>query len=308
LAQRKIKNRTASALLHHLGRAGRILPYKVRGRGRIASTLTSLLLKTGAEPIVHCDMAAGHRLRLDCRVPSHCWAFFSGKYDDEKRSSLLSFLRPSGVALDVGANIGFYTVPMAIRAREIGSRLIAIEPVVSNAEWLRYNLALNGCLDIAQVLEVALGNECGQVEIALADDFLAGGVVGNATFGSRELYPRFPRTTVQRETLDRIWHNRGRIDIIKLDIEGHEIKFLEGGRETISGHRPVLLIELNRLHHEIRGIDFATTILSLLPAHYIFAELRAGGMTQIRNLAECSDTDFLAVPEERRHELSQHQA
>jgi FkbM family methyltransferase len=303
-----MRSRTASALLRHLGRAGRTLPDDLRGLGRIASTLTSLLLKSGAEPIVHCDMAGGHRLRLDCRVPGHCWTFFSGKYDDEKRSALLSFLGPSGVALDVGANIGFYTVPMAIRAKEIGSRVIAIEPVASNAEWLRYNLALNGCLDIAEVLEVALGNECGQVEIALADDFLAGGVVGNATFGSRELYPRFPRTMVQRETLDRIWEGRGRIDIVKLDIEGHETNFLEGGRATISEHRPVLLIELNRVHQEIRRIDFDTAILSLLPEHYTFAELRASGIVPIRNLAECSDTDFLAVPEERLPELRQHQS
>src|SRR5215831_14220695 len=70
-----VKNRTAPALLRHLGRVGRTLPYDLRGRGRIASTLTSLLLKSGAEPIVHCDMAAGQRLRLDCRVPSHCWTF-----------------------------------------------------------------------------------------------------------------------------------------------------------------------------------------------------------------------------------------
>ena len=119
--------------------------------------------------------------------------------------------------------------------------------------------ALNGCLDVTQVLELALGNECGQIEIVLADDFAAGGAVGNATFGSRELYgPQFPRTVVQRETLDQVWHARERIDIIKLDIEGHETKFLEGGRETISAHRPVLLIELNRVHHEIRGIDLDT--------------------------------------------------
>jgi hypothetical protein len=56
-------------------------------------------------------MAAGHRLRVDCRVIGHCWAFFSGKYDDEKWSALLSFLRPGGAALDVGANIGFHTIP-----------------------------------------------------------------------------------------------------------------------------------------------------------------------------------------------------
>jgi hypothetical protein len=73
----KGENRTSSALLRHLGRAGRTLPYEVRGRGRLAITLTSLLLKFGAEPIVHCDMAAGHRLRLDCRAPGHCWTFLA---------------------------------------------------------------------------------------------------------------------------------------------------------------------------------------------------------------------------------------
>ena len=130
--------------------------------------------------------------------------------------------------------------------------------------------ALNGCLDVTQVLELALGNECGQAEIVLADDFIAGGVVGNAMFGSRELYgPQFPRTVVQRETLDQVWHARERIDIIKLDIEGHETNFLEGGRETISAHRPVLLIELSRGQQEIRGIDFDTAISSLLPERYI---------------------------------------
>jgi len=191
---------------------------------------------------------------------------------------------------------------MAIRAKEIGSRVIAIKPVPGNAQWLRYNVALNGCLDVIQVLEVALGNECGQIEIVLGDDFVAGGVVGIAMFGSRELYgPQFPRTIVQRETLDWIWHDRGRIDTVKLEIEGQEIKFLEVGRSTISAHRPVPFIELNRMHHELRGTDFDTAILSLLPEHYILAELRAGGIVQISNPAECNDTDFLAVPEERRH-------
>src|SRR6266496_3437930 len=106
----------ATTLIRSFGRAGRAMP-AFRGRGRLAIALTSLLLKAGADPIVQCKMAAGHHLRLDCRVPGHCWAFFSGNYDDGKRSTLLSFLRPGGAALDVGANIGFYTVPMAAFAK-----------------------------------------------------------------------------------------------------------------------------------------------------------------------------------------------
>jgi hypothetical protein len=123
----------ATTLLRRLGGIGRDLPH-FRGRGRLAVALSSLLLKAGAEPTLECNMKAGHCLRLDCRLPNHCWVLFSGYYDDEKWSTLLSFLRPGGAALDVGANIGFYTVPMAIRAKSLGARLVAAEPVVANAE------------------------------------------------------------------------------------------------------------------------------------------------------------------------------
>jgi FkbM family methyltransferase len=297
----------ATMLLRSFGRAGRALP-AVRGRGRLAITLTSLLLKAGAEPIVQCKMAAGHRLRLDCRVPGHCWAFFSGKYDDEKRSALLSFLRPGGAALDVGANIGFYTVPMAAFAKRIGARVVAAEPVAANTQWLRYNLALNDCADVVDVFEFGLADECGEAEIVLAEDFLAGGTVGNATIASRELYgPQFSRAMVQLETLDRIWAGKHRLDAAKVDIEGHEAKFLQGGHRTITSHRPVILIEANRLHHKQRGVDFDTIIPSLLPDRYAFAELRSGAIVQIDNIAQCTDTDVLAIPEERLHEIDQRQ-
>jgi FkbM family methyltransferase len=300
-------HQAATMLMRSFGRAGRALP-EVRGRGRLAIALTSLLLKVGADPIVQCEMTAGHLLRLDCRVPDHCWAFFSGKYDDEKRSALLSFLRPGGAALDVGANIGFYTIPMAAFAKSIGARVVAIEPVAVNTQWLRYNLALNDCVDVVDVFEVGLSDECGEAEIVLAEDFLAGGTVGNATIASRELYgPQFSRAVVRLETLDRIWAGKARLDAAKVDIEGHETKFLRGGRKTIASHRPVIMIEVNRWHHEQRGVDFDTVIPSLLPDRYAFAQLRSGGIVQIDNIARCTDTDFLAIPEERLHEIDRRE-
>jgi hypothetical protein len=79
------------------------------------------------------------------------------------------------------------------------------------------------------------------------------------------------------------------------------------GSKTTTNKAKLLLIAYlptaNRVHQVIRGIDFDTAILPLLPEHYILAELRASSIAQIGNLAECSDTDFLAIPEERRHEL-----
>jgi FkbM family methyltransferase len=290
-------------LMRSFARAGRTLP-AVRGRGRLAIALTSLLLKAGADPIVQCKMAAGHRLRLDCRVPGHSWAFFSGKYDDGKWSALLSFLRPGGTALDVGANIGFYTIPMAAFAKSIGAQVVAVEPVAVNAQWLRYNLALNACAHVVDVFELGLADEYGETEIVLAEDFLAGGMVGNATIASRKLYgPQFSRAMVRLDTLDRIWAGKGRLDAAKVDIEGYEAKFLQGGRATIASHRPVILMEVNRWHYEQRGVDFDTVIPSLLPDRYAFAELRPKGIVKINDLAQCTDTDVLALPEERLHEI-----
>src|SRR5262249_35085433 len=80
-------------------------------------------------------------------------------------------------------------------------------------------------------------------------------------------------------------------------------EFLQGGRKTIASHRPVILLEVNRWHHEKRGVDFDTSIPSLLPDRYVFAELRSGCIVQINNLAQCTDTDALAIPEERLVEI-----
>ena len=301
-----MQNRAATALLELCGRAGRALS-DVRGRGRIALALSSLLMRAGADPIIQGRMARGHRMRLDCRVPSHCWALFSGRYDDGKIAVLLSLLRPGGIALDVGANIGFYTVPLAVHAKAIGSRVVAFEPLEGNAAWLRHNLGLNDCLDVVQVIETALGNKSGLAEIVLTDDFLGGGTVGNATIMSRALYEeryaQFARREIKIDTLDRSWLGEGRIDVVKLDVEGSETHFLEGGRNTIAAHRPAFLIEINRVHHALRGINFDEVVPSLLPERYFFAELRTSGIVQIHDLSECIDTDVLALPEERRQEI-----
>jgi FkbM family methyltransferase len=300
-----MQNRAATALMELCGHAGRVLP-DVRGRGRIAISLSSLLMRAGADPIIEGRMASGHRMRLDCRLPSHCWAFFSGRYDDDKIAVLLSLLRPGGIVLDVGANIGFYTVPLAIQAKAMGSKVVAFEPIASNAAWLRHNLGLNDCGDVVHVIESALSNESGSANIVLTDDFLAGNV-GNATIMSQALYEekfaQFARTAVKIDTLDRNWSGEGRIDVVKVDVEGHETQFLEGGRNTIAAHRPALLIEVNRVHQALRGIDFNEAVPSLLPKRYFFAEVRASGIVQIQSLAECADADIMAIPEERRQEV-----
>src|SRR5262245_5586246 len=113
------------------GHIFRSLP-QFRGKGRAALRIGSFLTARGADPIVYCKMVAGHRLRLYFRVQFQCRTYFTGEYDEAKVSTLSSFLRRNGVALDVGANIGFYTVPLARVARDLQAKVVAVEPVAIN--------------------------------------------------------------------------------------------------------------------------------------------------------------------------------
>jgi FkbM family methyltransferase len=155
--------------------------------------------------------------------------------------------------------------------------------------------------DVVEVFELGLADECGETEIALTEGFLAGGAVGTAVIGSRELFgPQFSRAMIRLEKrLIAFGPEKNGSMFVKLDIEGYETNFLEGGRKTIFSHRPVILMEVSRQHQKQRGIDFDTVVPSLLPDRYAFAELRSGRIVRIDGLAQCTDTDVLVIPEER---------
>jgi FkbM family methyltransferase len=241
-----------------------------RGKGRVASLLNRQLLRLGADPIVQFRMTRGHRLRLDLRVSTQMHTYFSGRYNDEMLSALLGYLRPGGFALDVGANIGMCAVPIALAACECGGHLIAFEPVPSNVDWLMHNLKLNECLNCTTILPLGLSDHPGETEIVLADDFATGSAVGNAVIAGRDFWPKFDRYKIQLEILDHIPDIAGaRVDIIKVDIEGHEHNFLIGARATLARDRPAILMEANRVHYERQGLDFDALIPTLLPPDYV---------------------------------------
>lgn len=248
----------------------------VRGKGRAAEMVNRILLRCGAAPIVESRMARGHLLRLDLRVPTQMHAYYSGQYDDRMLTALLTHLRPGGSAIDVGGNIGMSSVPMALAAKSMGGRLIAFEPVPSNVEWLTHNLRINNCLDCATIFPFGLSSEPGSTEIVLADDFANGSVVGNAVIAGRDFNPQFRRATIELDTLDHVWPERSRLDVIKIDIEGHEHCFLRGAKQTITKHRPAIMMERNPAHYQRQGLDFDSLIGSLLPPNYTASTAEEG--------------------------------
>jgi FkbM family methyltransferase len=271
----------------------------------LASAVNAVLLAAGAEPKTVARMVAGHSLVVDTRLQSHVWMLFLGVYNENFTSALLSFLRAGGAGLDVGANIGFITVPLAVAAKRLDGRIVAVEPFREHTDWLRQNLQLNQVDELVTVVEAGLSSTPREASLLLREDFAVGAGIGSASVAEDVVDDRFQQVAIRLETLDGLWPTLGnpRLDVIKVDIEGHEDRFLEGGAHTIASHRPVILMEVCRWFSEQRGVDFDRVITGLLPPGYRFFSSR---LTEFKGLADCNESDVLLVPEERVGEGALH--
>lgn len=277
--------------------AVRSLP-RVRGRGRLGFILNSAFLSAGAEPKAVARSTSGHKLLVDTRVHAHARLLFTGDFEESYVQTLLQFLRPGGTAADVGANVGFVTVPLALAAKRLGGNVVAFEPFRGNAAWLRENLQLNDVTERVTLVVAGLSSSKHSSQLSLTDDFKTGSGVGNAIVDEAGQYKECEKVSIELETLDGYWAAIGnpRLDIIKVDIEGHEDKFLEGGRETIAAHRPVILMEVNRYYYENRGQQFERVIPERIPEGYGFY---TSFLKPVKDLSAHHDNDVLIIPAER---------
>lgn len=151
--------------------------------------------------------------------PTEWGLTFTGvRQDGRSRTLILSDLKRGDVFVDVGANCGAFSL---FAARLVGGegRVIAIEPMPEMAERMRFNVATNGFSNI-DIFETAVGPQSGSATL----------YVDETARGHSSMAPidGYTRTTVPISTLKSIVENSGvgRIDALKIDIEGFEDRAL----------------------------------------------------------------------------------
>lgn len=143
----------------------------------------------------------------------------------------LAFVQSGGVAIDVGANLGEWAVPLA-RAVGAGGRVLCCEPNPVVAAALAATLRINN-LGQAEVLQLAVSDADGEGRFAI--DRGDSGLSRLAAAGI--LVPlRALDSLVEEAALDRL-------DLIKIDVEGHEAAVLAGATQTLQRHCPALIFE-----------------------------------------------------------------
>ena len=251
-------------------------------------------------------MRLGYRMRVDLRSRTESLAAYTHNYDNQDIRSCLDLLQADSVVLDVGANIGFWTLPIALRLNAEG-RVHAFEPLPSNAARLRENVRLNGMEHVVRLHEMGLSDQRATLEISLREDFSCGSQTGNAAIIVDKSDRAFQCTTIEVDTLDHVFDSLDieRVDFVKIDIEGHEDRFLAGASSIISRFRPVLFVEINEPYYMRRGLDVDELFDSWLHTSQYVCALRSRqgwNIGQLRSRKPVID-NVLFLPSERVPQL-----
>jgi len=140
-----------------------------------------------------------------------------------------------GVAMDIGANCGMFTIPLA---RKLGNngRVISIEAERKNVELLKRNVKLNK-LENVHIIDKGCYSKKGEMTFYL-DRFGTGGhsllEIKNAK-----------KETIKIDTIDNILRDLKikHVDLIKVDVEGVEIEVFKGAKNTLKRSHPKMVFE-----------------------------------------------------------------
>jgi FkbM family methyltransferase len=146
-----------------------------------------------------------------------------GGFEESNQQVLLSFVRPDTVFLDIGANIGFYTLQVGRRLTTCGM-VYAFEPHPRLAKILQSNVDNMLLRNRVRCLAVALSDRNGTIRLHYPPGHLGGGSV---VLGPSE---NSPRDVIEREArrLDDLLAPDFRCDLVKIDVEGYEKEVLSG--------------------------------------------------------------------------------
>ena len=224
-----------------------------------------------SRPVVIDNFDSDLKLNIDRGRAMGCAIYWTGFHEFREFLFLHQYLKPEMTFIDVGANLGEYSLFAAKRLTR--GRVLAFEPLPTIRAVLQKNVLLNGFRNI-DVYPIGLSSRTETLTIHEFEDVHE----GLATF-----YPgdRISRSSVAVELkkLDDIITSLSplRIDFIKIDIEGGELKALQGALSVISRYRPTFMIEINEVTYAAAGFTIKDIELFFSEVGYKSYEIRKRG-------------------------------
>lgn len=170
------------------------------------------------------------------------WLLLDGLWESHVTGWMHDTLKPGNVFVDAGANIGYFTL---LGAKLVGpaGRVVAIEAHPATVEILRRNVLINGHRDSVAVWHRAAWSETTDLKFHQREHFAANssvasvGPAGLSALGDTEVVVEVPGVA-----LDDLLADLPRIDVIKVDVEGAEVRAFAGLARTLDANRGVTVM------------------------------------------------------------------
>lgn len=156
------------------------------------------------------------------------------KYEPYESELFLSKVQGGDVIVDVGANIGYYSMLAALKLKQdyLNGRVIAFEPNLQNFDLLKKNVEANR-LENVEFKNLAVGDHDGDIKLFLSKE----------NKGDHQVYYSADREfeSCKMVTLDDFFDNDEQIDILKIDTQGYDLFVLKGFEKYLKSGKKIKL-------------------------------------------------------------------
>lgn len=166
------------------------------------------------------------------------------KYEPYETELILRQAQNKSIIVDVGANIGYYTVLLAKKVGKKG-KVFAFEPDAINFEILEKNIKANKLENVVAV-KAAVGNKTGKLELYRSKE----------NYGDHRLYGKKAeiKEEVEIVKLDEFLKNQ-KVDLIKIDTQGWEPEVIEGAKKIIEENKPIIFMEYSPASYKMAKLN-----------------------------------------------------
>ncbi|MCE9610753.1 MAG: FkbM family methyltransferase [Chthoniobacter sp.] len=227
------------------------LPVRIRLHNRLFTRHAARWEKIRDSPqSLITDVSPGVKMKLygDSQL---CEMLHFGNFEAETQGFFDAFLRPGDTFLDIGANVGFFTLAAARRVGP-GGHVHAFEPCSKTFDRLLENVRLNGLRNVT-CHRLALSHEDAQAQLNMVN----GGFDAWNSLGTPYMGETAGSETVTTVRLDTFARQHGLVAgrcVVKIDVEGWESQVLLGGREFLSSaDGPVMCVEFTEEAAQLAG-------------------------------------------------------
>lgn len=171
-------------------------------------------------------------------------------FNDEAFNNLMTFIKEDSIIVDVGANVGRFTLPFASKARN--GKVLSFEPDATSFSNLEKNCKLNS-FDNITLVNKGLGSKNASFQLFVVNKNNPG---MNRILNDGSSHDSCSEIEVVKldDYLNQL--NLDKVDVIKIDVEGFENEVIEGAREVIVKYKPLLFVEMSNENLKEHGSSF----------------------------------------------------